>query len=83
MVAAAKAAKASVSSQANRYYRRWATVKNERRTSRRMAEFVDGIERRWRQMTSAAGQAVGQFTDRRSFSVDDGGRAPEVHTPVG
>ncbi|MEM6501482.1 MAG: CapA family protein [Cyanobacteria bacterium P01_C01_bin.89] len=83
LVAEAKAAKASVSSQANRYYRRWATVKNERRTSRRMAEFVDGIERRWRQMTSAAGQAVGQFTDKRAFAEEEGGRSPEVQSPLG
>ncbi|MEM9244556.1 MAG: CapA family protein [Cyanobacteria bacterium P01_F01_bin.153] len=83
LVAEARGVRASVSSQANRYYRRWATVKNERRTSRRVAEFVDGVERRWSQMTSAAGQAVGQFTDKRSLADEGEERFPEVQSPVG
>ncbi|MEM9771176.1 MAG: CapA family protein [Cyanobacteria bacterium P01_D01_bin.73] len=62
LVTEARAVKASVSSQANRYYRRWAAPAKERRTSRRMADFVDQVEERWTQVTTAAGQAVNQFS---------------------
>ena len=69
LAAEAQAVKVSMKARANRYYRRWAPSKPEQRTSRRFADFVAGVERRWTEITRPQTDAVervqGKIPSRR------------------